>query len=125
MKVTTASPGELRLQRDLKHAVHTKGWVPVGHGLWKVPIENKTQEWIKLQQSLEETYAQKMQQLKETTAADLQEKVETLRRQNDSLSSAPAEKVEVAVIPPAVTDSLAEIAARAESLAQSMKADSA
>lgn len=39
MKVTTASPGELRLQRDFKHAVCCAGWVPVGgcFHAWKVP----------------------------------------------------------------------------------------
>ncbi len=50
-----------------------------------------------------------------------EEKLHALQRDNMSLKDAPAERVEVAVIPNSVTDSFAEIAARAESLAESLK----
>ena len=37
MKVTSASPGELRLQRDLKHAILAQGWQPHHcHHSWKI-----------------------------------------------------------------------------------------
>lgn len=54
-----------------------------------------------------------------------EDRIETLQRENEALKESPAEKVEVAVIPPSVTDSFAEIAARAESLAESLKNNAA
>jgi ubiquitin-protein ligase len=57
MKVTSASPGELRLQRDLKHAMHSKGWLPVkkcGGNSWKVPYGCNYNEWITVRQSPED-----------------------------------------------------------------------
>jgi ubiquitin-protein ligase len=44
MKVTSASPGELRLQRDFKHAVCCAGWIPIGScgNTWKVVTEGYT-----------------------------------------------------------------------------------
>ncbi len=52
-------------------------------------------------------------------------KVKSHERELLSLKSAPAERVEVAVIPPQITDSMAEIAARAEALADRLEANSA
>jgi hypothetical protein len=39
LKVTSlsGSPGELRLQRDFKHAVHCEGWIPRSGGGWLIP----------------------------------------------------------------------------------------
>lgn len=54
----------------------------------------------------------------------LKDKVAGLEQELSALKSAPApepERVEVAVIPDSVTDSLAEIAARAEALADSLE----
>lgn len=52
-------------------------------------------------------------------------KIATLERDLTSARSAEPETVEVAVIPNTVTDSLAEIAARAEAIAESLKTDAA
>ncbi|GFE66687.1 cell division protein ZapA [Litoreibacter roseus] len=46
-----------------------------------------------------------------------EERIEELGKEVATLKATPAEKVQVAVIPQSVTDSLAEIAARAEALA--------
>ncbi|MFY0691831.1 MAG: cell division protein ZapA [Paracoccaceae bacterium] len=51
----------------------------------------------------------------------MEERAKSLRYELDSARAAPPEKVEVAVIPDAVTDSLAELAARAEALAARME----
>lgn len=51
-----------------------------------------------------------------------EERIGALSRDLDNAQMAPAERVEVPVIPAAVTDSLAELAARAESLAESLEA---
>lgn len=50
-----------------------------------------------------------------------EEALEVQRRELTELRQTPAERVEVAVIPAAVTDSLAELAARAESIADSLE----
>lgn len=47
----------------------------------------------------------------------MESKLETLQGQLKNAQSTPPETVEVAVIPPSVSDSMAEIAARAEALA--------
>ena len=49
-------------------------------------------------------------------------RIEAQTKELTSLKSAAPERVEVAVIPPQITDSMAEIAARAEALADSMEA---
>ncbi len=51
-----------------------------------------------------------------------EERIGALSRDLDNAQTAPAERVEVPVIPTTVTDSLAELAARAESLAESLEA---
>ena len=48
--------------------------------------------------------------------------LETQAQELTTLKAAPPEKVEVAVIPPQIVDSMAEIAARTEALADSMEA---
>lgn len=55
MKVTSASPGELRLQRDFKHAVCCAGWVPVGtcYNAWKVP-PSSNETWYTVKQCIED-----------------------------------------------------------------------
>lgn len=50
-----------------------------------------------------------------------EEALEVQRRELTEMRQAPAERVEVAVIPSQVTDSLAELAARAEAIADSME----
>lgn len=50
-----------------------------------------------------------------------EEAMEVQRRELTELRQTPAERVEVAVIPSTVTDSLAELAARAESIADSIE----
>jgi cell division protein ZapA len=50
-----------------------------------------------------------------------EEALEVQRRELTELRQTPAERIEVAVIPSAVTDSLAELAARAESIADSLE----
>lgn len=50
-----------------------------------------------------------------------EEALEVQRRELTELRASPAERVEVAVIPPQITDSLAELAARAEAIADSME----
>jgi cell division protein ZapA len=50
-----------------------------------------------------------------------EEALEVQRRELTELRASPAERVEVPVIPPHVTDSLAELAARAESIAESLE----
>jgi len=55
MKVTSASPGELRLQRDFKHAVHSAGWIPAENcgNAWKVPATaGGGHGWMWVRQSL-------------------------------------------------------------------------
>ena len=52
-----------------------------------------------------------------------EERISQLERQVDGLRSAPPEMTEVAVIPQSVTDSLAEIAARTETLAEKLEAE--
>lgn len=54
MKVTTASPGELRLQRDLKHAVSVQGWCMIGPHSWKLHTSNEPPQCLLLQQSRED-----------------------------------------------------------------------
>ena len=49
-------------------------------------------------------------------------RLEAVTREITVLKSSPPEQVEVAVIPPQVTDSMAEIAARAEAIADSLEA---
>lgn len=49
-------------------------------------------------------------------------RLEAMTREITVLKSSPPEQVEVAVIPPQVTDSMAEIAARAEAIAASLEA---
>lgn len=49
-------------------------------------------------------------------------KLEAQAAEMATLKAAPAEKVEVAVIPPQIIDNMAEIAARTEALADSMEA---
>ncbi|MEM9434906.1 MAG: cell division protein ZapA [Pseudomonadota bacterium] len=51
----------------------------------------------------------------------LESQMRKLNGENETLKSTPAEKVEVAVIPDAVIDSLAEIAARAEAVAERLE----
>lgn len=51
-----------------------------------------------------------------------EDRLDTMRRELDVLKSAPAQTVEVAVIPSSVTDTLAELAARSEALAESLEA---
>lgn len=53
MKVTSASPGELRLQRDLKHAVQHKGWQPLHHA-WNIPATSNSSGVMRLSQSQED-----------------------------------------------------------------------
>lgn len=54
--------------------------------------------------------------LADRTAA-VEDEIRTLKARLAELEARPAERVEVAVIPPQVTETLAEIAARAEALA--------
>jgi len=49
-------------------------------------------------------------------------RIEAMTRELTTLKAAPPEQVEVAVIPPQVTDSMAELAARAEAIADSLDA---
>ncbi len=49
-------------------------------------------------------------------------RIEGMTRELTTLKAAPPEQVEVAVIPPQVTDSMAELAARAEAIADSLEA---
>ncbi len=49
-------------------------------------------------------------------------RLETQAKELSTMKSAPPEKIEVAVIPPQIEDSMAEIAARAEALADSLEA---
>ena len=51
-------------------------------------------------------------------------RLETAQRELNALKAAPPEQIEVAVIPPQVTDSMAELAARAEAIAESLEAKS-
>jgi len=39
MRVTSASPGELRLQRDLQRATNQSGWMQIGNSTWKAAID--------------------------------------------------------------------------------------
>lgn len=55
----------------------------------------------------------------------MESKIDTLQKEVKSAKDTPAETVEVAVIPPIVTDSLAEIAARTEALAARIEDDAA
>lgn len=60
----------------------------------------------------------------EDSQRELKDRVASLEQELEELKSAPApepERVEVAVIPDSVTDTLAEIAARAEALADSLE----
>lgn len=52
----------------------------------------------------------------------METRLEEQSKELAGVKSAPPEKVEVAVIPPQITDSMAEIAARAEALADSLEA---
>ena len=54
-----------------------------------------------------------------------EEKMRQMEHALNNAQNVEPERVEVAVIPNAVTDSLAEIAARAESIAESLKTDAA
>lgn len=54
-----------------------------------------------------------------------EEALEVQRRELTELRQTPAERIEVAVIPQTVTDSLAELAARAESIADSLETTAA
>ncbi len=49
-------------------------------------------------------------------------RIEAINRELTALKSSPPEQVEVAVIPPQITDSMAEMAARAEAIADSLEA---
>lgn len=49
-------------------------------------------------------------------------RIEAMTRELTALKASPPEQVEVAVIPPQVTDSMAELAARAEAIADSLEA---
>lgn len=51
-----------------------------------------------------------------------EDRLDTMQRELSSLKSAPAQTVEVAVIPQSVTDALSELAARSESLADQLEA---
>ncbi len=55
----------------------------------------------------------------------MDEQSRAMKYEIETLKAAPAERVEVAVIPDAVTDSFAEIAARAEALAARLESDAA
>ena len=55
----------------------------------------------------------------------LEDKIDVMQDQLEKAQSSEPEKVEVAVIPQIVTDSLAELAARAEALAASVEGDAA
>lgn len=55
----------------------------------------------------------------------METKLQTLQDRLNTVESTPPEKIEVAVIPPIVTDSMAEIAARAEALAESLESSAA
>lgn len=50
-----------------------------------------------------------------------EDRLDAMQRELTALQSAPAQTVEVAVIPQSVTDSMAELAAQAESLAASLE----
>ncbi|MEP3345247.1 MAG: cell division protein ZapA [Litoreibacter sp.] len=50
-----------------------------------------------------------------------EERLDKMRRELESLKSAPAQKVEVPVVPTSVTDTLNELAARSEALASSLE----
>ncbi|MEP5760610.1 MAG: cell division protein ZapA [Litoreibacter sp.] len=54
-----------------------------------------------------------------------EEAMEVQRRELTELRATPAERIEVPVIPASVTDSLAELTARAESLADAIEIDAA
>lgn len=58
----------------------------------------------------------------EDKVKDAESQMAELRAQIDTLQSRPAERVEVPVVPMEVTDTLAEIAARAEALAEQVEA---
>jgi len=51
-----------------------------------------------------------------------EDRLDALQRENAALKSAPAQTVEVAVIPQSVTDAMSELAARTESLANQLEA---
>lgn len=51
-----------------------------------------------------------------------EDRLDAMQRELNSLQSAPAQTVEVAVIPQSVTDAMSEIAARTEALADSLEA---
>lgn len=51
-----------------------------------------------------------------------EDRLDTMRRELEALKAAPAQTVEVAVIPSSVTDTLAELAARSEALADALEA---
>lgn len=51
-----------------------------------------------------------------------EQRLETLQNELETLSSAPPQTVEVPVVPASVTDTLAELAARSEALAEALEA---
>ena len=51
-----------------------------------------------------------------------EERLETLQNELETLNSAPPQTVEVPVVPASVTDTLAELAARSEALAEALEA---
>ena len=55
----------------------------------------------------------------ELSAAE--ERLDKMRREMEGMKSAPPKTVEVAIIPASVTDTLAELAARSEALAESLE----
>jgi cell division protein ZapA len=55
----------------------------------------------------------------ELSAAE--ERLDKMRREMEGMKSAPPKTVEVAIVPASVTDTLAELAARSEALAESLE----
>ena len=51
-----------------------------------------------------------------------EDRLDKMRRELDSVTAAPPQTVEVPVVPASVTDTLAELAARSEALAESLEA---
>jgi cell division protein ZapA len=51
-----------------------------------------------------------------------EDRLDKMRRESDSATAAPPKTVEVPVVPASVTDTLAELAARSEALAESLEA---
>ena len=51
-----------------------------------------------------------------------EDRLDKMRRELDSVKSAPPQTVEIPVVPASITDTLAELAARSEALAESLEA---